>query len=266
MSIILTLDSSYTANPTRTHNFETTFQQPIEIKEVEGKKWVVSLAHMSTYFQWSNMSAARGNNLMAYSPDSGFTFIPILFQDGNYSIQAINGILHDVMIANNHFTVDPITNEKIFDIELVPNFSTFRLEIKITDAFYQLDIGTNQSRLHELFGFTLAQVATPLVFGNNVGGNLVNITDNVNSLLVRSSIVEGSYLGTSSSDTLLVFAPQVAPGSSIVIEPASRTFVSVADTHFIRSIRIFLTDQSGTAVDLNGEKFTVQLVLKQIDV
>ena len=124
---------------------------------------------------------------------------------------------------------------------------------------YQIDF-TITNGLNSVLGFD-----NRILTGNGTydGEHNVNITE-INSLLIKCSAVVDSYVNGSSSDVIYNFTPDVPAGSLITIRPFQIMYFPINHSHSIPEISMKITDQSGIEVDLNNERVTYYLHLKQI--
>ena len=76
---------------------------------------------------------------------------------------------------------------------------------------------------------------------------MVNIPT-INSKLVNTDIISGSYVNGSTQPTIYPFFPDVSPGYKIIEYPHNFLYLQItADT--IHSIPIWLTDQNGNGLN-----------------
>ena len=88
---------------------------------------------------------------------------------------------------------------------------------------------------------------------------MVNILT-INSILVNIDIISGSYVNGSTQPT---FFPNVSPGYEIIENPHNLLYLPItADT--IHSITIWLTDQNGNELNLQGENLSRRFHLREI--
>ena len=156
------------------------------------------------------------------------------------------------MKKNNHY--DNI-NEKYY-ITLIPNYSTLKLDIEITNNNYYIDF--NQGDLNELLGFDKI-----IITQNESGNNTVDITRGVNSISIHCSIIEGSYENSVAGNVIYSFSPNLSPGSLLNIEPTNRIYLPLNVSSNIYNINMRLTDQQNRPINLNGENVVYLLHLRE---
>ena len=86
---------------------------------------------------------------------------------------------------------------------------------------------------------------------------------NVNTILVNTDVISGSYLNGSQSPIVYSFFPNVDPGYKIIEKPSHPIYLPV-HLKTIATLRTTLTDQSGEHLDLRGERITIRYHLKEI--
>lgn len=245
--MLINLESS---GQSKTHNFEIEFNN-FQLKR--DKEYEIGLIQSSLWYSWYNVRSSFSNNQIRYSPDGGSTFYNVNFDDGIYSVSAINDKLHSVMKANNHFTI--VAGVDTFNISITPNYTTGKVNVEVSNS-YQLDFTT--SLLRELLGFNSIIVST-----TQEGNNLANITRDVNQIQIHCSIVNGSYSNSSSSDIIYAFVPSSSPSSLIDIQPTFPVYLPINTRNNIQRIRMSITDQRNREIDLNGEQTSYLLELKE---
>ena len=93
--------------------------------------------------------------------------------------------------------------------------------------------------------------------------NPVNITD-INSLQIHCSLIDGSYINGASSDLLYTLGPNVPPGYLIQVEPKQNIYVPIKNLSQIDSIRFSIKDQDNNFVNMNNERVTYYVYLREI--
>ena len=211
------------------------------------KKYEVALLSVDLFNSIPNVTSK--NNVFKYSVNNGNTWKTIELATGAYELSAINLELQRLLTERGDF-------DNTFSI--TPNISKLTSIIEITKPQFKIDFGVANS------------IGTVLGFGNDVitqGYNespkIVNIIQ-INSILINTDIISGSYVNGSQYSTIYSFYPNVAPGFKVVERPVpSLTFFPLSRSN-IESIRIFLTDQDLNPIDLRGETITVRLSMREI--
>ena len=110
---------------------------------------------------------------------------------------------------------------------------------------------------------TLGFNAQMLSSGYHEGENPVDILS-VNSILVNCDIICGSILSGSHQPVIYSFFPNVSSGYKIVESPNNLVYLPVASAGNVHPVRVWLTDQSGTQLNLRGETVTIRLHLRGV--
>lgn len=259
MSVILSL----TKDSGNTGDFTTRYSPPIPLG-YKDSKWQVALVQANLWYSWYNIAASLSNNTFTYTIDGTPTVVTI--PDGIYNVEDINKILVAKLVAGGTF--DPFT-EPTPPIQIIANYNTLKVEIVITNTngnVYTVDLNT--SKLWYVFGFDQAQVSSPLTVGVTAGNNTANITNDLNSLQIRCDLLAGSgssFSNANQSEVLFEFVPKSPPGSSITVSPSERVYLNINQSYQIHKIRVYITSQSGKAIDFNGEDVSILLHLQKIN-
>lgn len=252
MSIFLTLDSS-TQNNDPPNDFTIDFSRPIVVSD---NQYEIALVRSNLWYSWANISQKKNNNVIRYFSTYN---VPgyrsnIVFPDGQYTIDDINKLLEDALIANNDFITSP-SGQKVFPIVISPNYSTLKTDIYIEPGFL-LDF--TLSNLCLLLGWT-----NQIVNASGTGTNLANINDDINSLIIHCSLVTNSYKNGINSDYIWTFVPNTPPGSNIDIEVKNLIYLPIVEPIQITRIRMSITDQLERPIDFQGQPVTYLLNLRK---
>jgi len=91
--------------------------------------------------------------------------------------------------------------------------------------------------------------------------NVVNIM-NINSILVNTDIITGSYVNGRMQPMIYSFFRNVSPGYKIVEKAPHLKYLPVTlDT--VANLRTYITDQDGNLLNLRGEVVTIKLDIRQ---
>lgn len=218
--------------------------------------WEVALMSASLWYSFYNIADYLNNNTFRYSTDGGGTWVDVVIPNGAYQIEQINEELHRQMFDNGDYNnTDP--NNPVYYVNFEPNFSTLRLRVEITDPLYQVDFTTGD--FHILVGFDAI-----IVLATQEGSDVVDITRGVNSLMIRSNIVSGSWFNNITSDVLIQFIPNTLPGGSLFIQPYIPFYFPVGRSDRIQNIRMYITDNLQRPVNFNGEPVSYQLHFRRV--
>ena len=222
-----------------TTDFTTTISPPIQLRS---DNWAIGLINLTTYNSIFNITAI--NNIFRYNNSTVWKVITL--NPGAYEITDINNEIQRQLTLNGDSGISIIINQ--------PTLGSI---VNITGAGYQVDFTVVNS-----IGSTLGFNPVLLTTGYNISPNPVNILS-ISSLLVNCSIIKDSYLNSSPYQTLYSFFPNVSPGYKVVETPINIVYLPVISRD-ITSIRIWITDQDGNIVSLNGENIFLRLEIKRL--
>ena len=229
-------------------DFTTTYSPTIKLDP--SKKYEAALLSLDMYNSIPNIT--KDNNIFTYSVDNGVTWKIIALDTGSYELGAINNEIQRLMVINGDY------NNNLFYITITANVSKLTSIVNITNPTYKVDFGVENS-----IGSVLGFEALIIGAGYNESPNIVDIMK-INSILVNTDIIMGSYVNNYASPAIYSFYPNVSPGYKIVERPnPSLIFYPVARSD-IRSIRVWLTDQDSNPVDLRGEIVTVRICIREV--
>lgn len=256
MSSLITLSSSLlrqvdaTVDPS---DFTVSFRPPIELGSLN---YEVALLKTNLWFTRINI---EGKSIF-WSSD-GTTYSEMTIPDGNYTIGDVNQLLRDAQEdAGVTDTVDGLT---VYGIELEANYntnrSTFIIDNTIASGAYTFKIDLTQAgNLSTFLGFD-EQVITATASGENIA----QVNGGDDAYQVRCDLIDNSYDNGSASDIVYSFVPSVPPGANIEINPIHLVYLQV-NKSTIYSMRMRLTNQDGTKIDLNGEDIVYSIILRQL--
>ena len=226
-------------------DFTTKYSPTIHLDPL--KKYEVALLSVDLFNSIPNVTPK--NNVFKYSVDDGNSWKTIELATGAYELAAINLELQRLLTERGDF-------DNTFAI--TPNISKLTSIIEVSKPLFKIDFGVPNS-----IGTVLGFVNEVISQGYNESPKIVNIIQ-INSILVNTDIISGSYVNGNQFSTMYSFYPNVAPGFKVVERPIpSLTFFPLSRSN-IESIRIFLTDQDLNPIDLRGETITVRLAMREI--
>lgn len=250
----LNIDSSK-LNNVNTADFQTLFSAPLFLGD---DRWELALEKALIWYSFYNIDPQYNNTYARYSPDNGVTWKDLNIIPGQYSIDQLNDRIHSIMLTNGDYTTSVSGN--IFDINILADFSTLKVEITISNN-YQLDL--TASNLNLLLGFN-----SIIVTSSQFGANVANINNDINSLKISCDIITSSYDSSSNSNILYVFSPTISnstgPGSQIFVIPNNLIFIPVIPSRTISSIRIRIVDNLDRAINLHNQPTTYWLYLRKV--
>ena len=228
--------------------FHRLLQPPIELDAA--KTYELALISANIWYSWHNI--APKNNKFRYSPSGdGSAWVDLSIPPGAYNITDINVELKRLIRTKGH---DPDS------ISLTPNYNTQRSRITLANS-YKVDLRDEKSRnnLRSLLGFN-----SKLLSGNgdHDGDTPVDITI-INSVVIRCSLINSSYINGSLTDIVHSFSPDKSPGCLLDIQPKNLIYLPMDRRSDISRLTIKVTDQTGREIDLHGERTTLYISLRE---
>ena len=254
-----------------TGDFTTQFPVPIFLRgptfgasEEPDHVPTVALLHATFWYNTYNISSARGNNTLQFRKDPLDPWTTLTLPDGIYMLSQINESIKDALDQLSMYKI--VDNIRVYAFEFVPNIATQRIEYVPMDDPDYANFQTDVMNLGALLGWPNNTVLA-------TGGTKVSaphppdITGGLDTYLFHADIVDGSasFLSGTSSDVLASYSiggTDGGPGSLITVNPQHLVFLPINQRDQIRSIRFYITDQSGNLVNFNGERVTATLVPK----
>jgi hypothetical protein len=233
------------SNETR---FTIEYSPSIELKK--GRKYELALINLETYYTFPNIDSS--NNIFRYSMDRGKQWKQFKIPEGSYELNQINTEIARLMKNINDF--DTVNNKSLINISA--NLATLRCIIQINNPNIIIDFSHDGS-LYNLLGYERKQISE----NYNEGKSTVNILS-INSILVKCSIIEGSYLDSLKEPIIYSFFPNSLPGEKIIERPKNLIYLPLI-VPTIYSIGIELIDNNGKLLNLRGEIVTIRLHLKE---
>lgn len=232
-------------------NFNTNLSPPIQLDP--NKEFEAALLSINLYNSIPNITET--NNKFKYSIDDQHTWKIISLNKGSYELQAINDEIQRQMIGNGDY--DTANNEPYITISA--NVSELKSIIHIANKSYSIDFSIANS-VGSILGFKPEIIS----YGYNKSHDIVDITK-VNSVLVNTDIISGSYVNGIESSAIYSFDPyKVSPGYKIDERPNPSLIYYPVNRKDIYSIRMWLTDQDSNPIDLRSERVTIKLQIREV--
>lgn len=210
------------------------------------KQYEAALVYLSTYNSIPNVSAEKNNNKFTYSTDNGLAWKSITLDTGAYELEHV---YHEIKrrIKEN--------GDDESSIEITANISTFKSVVNIKNTSYQIDFREDQT-IGSLLGFNKEVIS----FGYHKSSKKVDITV-ISSILINLDIITGSYVKGRLFPTIHSFYPNVPPGYVIIENP--KPIYYPVSRHDVSRMRLWLTDQNGNSIDLDGEILTARIHVRE---
>ena len=229
-------------------SFSTRFIPSIELDR--DKVYEIALVNLETYYSFPNIDET--NNVFAYSPDNGNSWVKIKIPIGSYEITDINDTIKFEMEKRGHY--DEINNE--YYINISANSNTLK-SVLIIESGYQVDF--NQvNNMSKVLGFTGAKYGE----GFHESENVVNILT-INSILVDiDNMISGSYVNGKTKSTIYSFFPRVNPGYKIIESPVNLVYLPL-NLNTIDNFNVSITDQDDHLLNLRNEKLSIRFHIRE---
>ena len=216
------------------------------------KKYEIAFLYLKSYHSIPNIS--EENNTFKYSTDDGVTWKIITIATGSYELDTINNEIQRQMIDKGDY--DETKNE--FYITISANLSRLTAIVNIKDPSYQVDFGVDNS-----IGSTLGFLPLVIKHGYNEAENIVDITK-INDIFVNIDLISGSYINGRQLPVIHNFYPSVSPGYLIIEYPKPKVIYYPVNRWDIDSIRVWLTDQDNSPINLRCERITIKFHLREV--
>ena len=215
----------------------TTFEQPIKLDPK--RHYELGLLNLESYYSFPNIDELNGQLKYRKNNDDPWKIIKI--PTGCYEIKAINR---------------EITRQiKSKDIQIHPNLNTLQC-VLIIQGTWSVDFNVEYS-IRTVLGFKAQEYKS----GEHSSENPVNIL-RVNSVLVHTDIIEGSYHQGRIEPIIYNFFPDVSPGEKI-LQIQSPPMYHHITTNTIYRMTTWLTDQDNNLLSLRGETLTIRFHLRE---
>ena len=119
--------------------------------------------------------------------------------------------------------------------------------------------GNKSGNLRSVLGFNSKILSKN---GDDDSDRPVNITD-INSVTIRCNLIDSSYINGSLTDIVHSFSPTVPPGYLMNVQPRNLISLPINKQSMISQMTIRITDQSGNEINLNGERATFYIGLRE---
>lgn len=247
MNFPIILNSVNGIKKSESHDFTISFSSGMNLDP--NKKYYLALDKLNMSYLWYNISTTYGNNKIKYSHDDGTTWSTIVFPNGNYSYQDLNYYIQEVIKENKH----TVSNTEV-GVSLSFESSVFKVLVTLSDN-YKIDL--QEGKFNDLIGFDKV-----IINKTSYNAKLPNITNSIDSLMLRCSLLSESIVSGIESDVLYQFSVDNLPLSyPFHIEP-KRALFSKINSNIIKEIRIYITDMFDRPVDLNNIPISMTLLLK----
>ena len=217
-----------------------------ELKLEDNKQYYIALDHLSMTASWHNIRPEYGNNKLVISKDKGNTDETITFPTGIYDYNDINTFIHNKIGK---------TGES-FGINIYFDLTTFKVFCQLGES-YEIDF-KKSGNFNILLGFDKV-----LLKSSAYGSHFPNISNSIDNLYVRSSLLSDSIISGKRSNVLYTFSTSTRTRSlPFEIQPINYLWNKVNTKH-ISEVTFFMTDDEDREVDLNDIDISMTIVMKE---
>ena len=196
---------------------------------------------------WYNVRPEYKNNKLRISKDKGLNFVEILFPSGVYDYEDLNEFIHQ--------KIGKLDDGKNYEIKILFDLTTYKVFIQL-DENYQIDFAGSEN-FHDLLGFE-----KKLLKGSAFGDFLPNISNSIDNIYLRCSLLSDSIVSGKRSDVLYTLSTNTKTRSlPFEIQPINYLWNKI-NTKYISEVRFYMTDDKGREVDLNGIDISLAIVMK----
>ena len=125
---------------------------------------------------------------------------------------------------------------------------------------YSVDLRGVDRNINDIIGFTKINITT-----SQFGQALPNITNSVDNIKIKTSLIDDSLDGGVSTDVLYSFdTSDISHAYPFKVEPRRRLHNKL-NTNIISQVRIYMTDSINRPIDFNEVSVSLTVVLKLVD-
>ena len=221
-----------------------------ELNLADNAQHFIALDHISMSASWYNVRPENENNKLRISKDKGVNFEEINFPSGVYDYEDLNEFIHQ--------KIGKLGDGKNYGINILFDFSTYKVFIQL-DENYQIDFA-GSGNFHDLLGFD-----KKILKGSAFGESLPNITNSIDNIYLRCSLLSDSIIDGKRSNVLFTFPTNTKTRSLPFREHPQIDYLwNKINTQYISEVRFWLTDDRDREVDLNGIDISLAIVMKTL--
>ena len=212
------------------------------------KQHFLALDHLSMTASWHNIRPEYENNKLVISKDGGNKWETITFPAGIFDYDDINEFLHKRIGSIGG-------NPPKYGINVLFDLTTFKVFIQLENGF-QIDF-TKSGNFNVLLGFE-----KKIVSSSEYGKNFPNITNSVDNLYLRCSLLSDSIISGKRSNVLYSFSTSTKTRSMpFEIQPFNYLWSKI-NSKYISEVTFWFTDDEDREVDLNDIDISLTVVIK----
>jgi hypothetical protein len=257
-SLILTSDATQGASNVSSDGsrFEVQMNESLRVPD-DAINCSVSMESASIWWSVANIITGENDTMYIHGLNTSDVETPftIVIPQGLYDLPALNLKIQQ-LLENEDGKISPYNN-----IDLIADNATQKVVIKFNYSINTIDFSQSNTP-RDVLGFNNAIYGAYAGAPENVLANNVAKFNSVDSFLIHCDLVDrGILLNNKYSQVLGQVLIDVSPGSQIIYNPFNPTRVEANNLigGSRRAIRVWLTDQSGNAVNTNNEMYSLKL-------
>lgn len=235
----------------------------------------ICISQIQIPYSWYNITQAYNNNFFEYVWLS--VAYPVSIPDGFYTVTDINAFMQQTMILNNHYLIDS-TGNYVYYLTILYNTTTYGVQIVSTliptslPSGYTAPVGfvfpaitqcpqfivENDNNFGIIIGFVFGFYPTVSTANASILNTLIPLGTNVNSLVVRCSLVDNS-IGVP-TDILDVLPINNTFGSNINYQPYALKWIKLTSGVF-QYLTIYFTDQNFNTIAIQDTNVTISILI-----
>ena len=217
-----------------------------ELKLQTNSTHYLALDHLSMFASWHNIRSEYQNNKVKISKDKGKTYETITFPSGAYDYDDINNVIQK--------KIGKIGNTENYGINILFDFTTYKVFIGL-DKNYYIDFASS-GNFGKLLGFEKKVLKT-----SSYGKNFPNISNDIDNLYIRSSLLSDSIVSGKRSNVLYTFSTNTKTRSlPFEIQPYNYLWNRINRSD-ISEVTFYITDDEDREVDLNDIDISLTVVI-----
>lgn len=264
-NISIGANSSTASNLNSYRNQFTILLNPAVKIPQQAKNIKVFLRSLSVPYSFVNVSTALTNNTIYFTDDAtNQTKIPIVFDNGLYSLSQLNNILQ--IKLQNIINTSGYAFDNNF-ISFISDSATDKTFLLINSSGYQVNWASGSP--YALLGFdanrrTPSGATLTTSASTYFTGNTTAVFKNITDLCVQTSLPTNFYYAGQSRNLLGVIPVDVPPQQNILYPgsggiPEFNKLDCNLDGTTISSINVSLLDQSLRDIDMNGKDWSLTI-------
>ena len=196
---------------------------------------------------WHNIRSGYDNNKLKVSKNKGSSCQTITFPNRVYDYRDINSFIHN--------RIGKLAGKDSYGIDIFFDLTTCKVFIKL-DKNYRIDF-QNSGNFGDLLGFD----KTKILAASAIGTKFPNISNNINNLYIRCSLLSESIISGERSNVLYSFSTNTK-SRSLPFEIHLMNYLwNRINTKVISEVTFYVTDDEDREVDLNDIYTSISLTV-----